>query len=82
MKHGLLLLAVLLLIALLLSRVKLGGDSAELPPLRIICEGDEGQLRCPTECEVGADNQVSCRCRDVYRRSADGELQFFQSQCD
>ncbi len=75
-------LVLLLLCAIWWSWGVLGGaDSTELPPLRIVCHGGDKVMRCPSDCEVGADGKAECRCQDFYYRKGEEPLAFSHTLC-
>lgn len=59
-----------------------GGSTAQhMPPLRIVCQGGDNMVRCPSDCQVGDDGQAQCRCQDFYYRRGDKPLAFSHTLC-
>ena len=78
-------IAVVLILGLLYLLLWRGGEPGEpvqqLPPLRIVCQGTDKVVRCPTHCVVTDDGQADCRCQDFYYQRGDEPLQFSHTLC-
>ncbi len=76
-------LLILLLIGLLLLLRWPQGGGGETPREgpRIVCVAGEKFVRCPSDCETGADEVVRCRCQDFWYRRGEEPLTFSHSLC-